>query len=281
MYLVAPIVELVAVALLQQLAERRDLAQRFLQVVRGDVGELLKLGVGAAQLGGLRVQVGGLAGRDGLRGAGVVSSASTSSLRIPRRRRRRRAGPPGRRARCGGRSHRPPPGRRPPAAGAAAGRRPAAQHDRQRRRREQEDDQDGHVDPVLDGRGPGCSAARSRGRGRGQAGVLRGEQRPQVVEGLLAPVQLGQVTAAQRARGGQLDQRDRVGAPPGPRRLLDPGQVAGQRLASRRSAARSRAAAAWSRWPGPRCTAGRNRGSPVMPYPRTPVSWSTRAPCSR
>ena len=58
----AALVELVAVPLLQQLAERGHLAQRLLQVVRGHVGELLELGVGPAQLGGLRVQVGGLAG---------------------------------------------------------------------------------------------------------------------------------------------------------------------------------------------------------------------------
>ena len=52
----AALVELVAVALLEQLAERRDLAQRFLQVVRGDVGELLEFGVGASQFDGLLVE---------------------------------------------------------------------------------------------------------------------------------------------------------------------------------------------------------------------------------
>ena len=45
-----------AVAPLQQLAEARHLAQRLLQVVRGDVGELLELGVGALQLLGLLVE---------------------------------------------------------------------------------------------------------------------------------------------------------------------------------------------------------------------------------
>ncbi len=40
-----------AVALLQQLAEGGDLAQRLLEIVRGDVGELLELGVGAPQVG--------------------------------------------------------------------------------------------------------------------------------------------------------------------------------------------------------------------------------------
>ncbi len=68
----AAVVELVGVALLQELAERRDLAQRLLQVVRGDVGELLELGVGAQQLRRLGVQVGGLPGGDFLGQAGVV-----------------------------------------------------------------------------------------------------------------------------------------------------------------------------------------------------------------
>ena len=48
--LLAALVELVGVARLQRLAEARDLAQRLLQVVRGDVGELLELGVRALQL---------------------------------------------------------------------------------------------------------------------------------------------------------------------------------------------------------------------------------------
>ena len=46
----AALVELVAVPLLQQLAERGDLAQRLLQIVRGDVGELLEFGVGPPQI---------------------------------------------------------------------------------------------------------------------------------------------------------------------------------------------------------------------------------------
>ena len=45
--LVGALVELALVAPLEQLAEARDLAQRLLQVVRGDVGELLELGVRA------------------------------------------------------------------------------------------------------------------------------------------------------------------------------------------------------------------------------------------
>ena len=48
--LVGALVELAAVALLEQLAERRHLAERLLQVVRGHVGELLQLGVRAGQL---------------------------------------------------------------------------------------------------------------------------------------------------------------------------------------------------------------------------------------
>ena len=49
----ASLVELVAVSLLQQLAERRDLAQRLLQIVRCDIRELLEFGVGPPQLLGL------------------------------------------------------------------------------------------------------------------------------------------------------------------------------------------------------------------------------------
>ena len=52
----AALVELVAVPLLQQLAEGGDLAQRLLQIVRRDIGELLEFGVGPAQLLGLFVQ---------------------------------------------------------------------------------------------------------------------------------------------------------------------------------------------------------------------------------
>ena len=46
-----------AVAALEHLAEARDLAQRLLQVVRGDVGELLELGVRALEVGGLGAQL--------------------------------------------------------------------------------------------------------------------------------------------------------------------------------------------------------------------------------
>ena len=47
---VGALVELARVAALEHLREARDLAQRLLQVVRGDVGELLELLVGALQL---------------------------------------------------------------------------------------------------------------------------------------------------------------------------------------------------------------------------------------
>ncbi len=47
---VGALVELALVAALEHLGEARDLAQRLLQVVRGDVGELLELLVGALQL---------------------------------------------------------------------------------------------------------------------------------------------------------------------------------------------------------------------------------------
>ena len=55
--LVGPLVELPLVAALEQLAEARHLAQRLLQVVGGDVGELLQVGVGAGQLLGLGGQL--------------------------------------------------------------------------------------------------------------------------------------------------------------------------------------------------------------------------------
>ena len=71
----AALVELVAVALLEQLAERGDLAQRLLQVVRGDVGELLEFGVGPAQFDGLFVQL-------GARPSATRSSSSTIRCRM-------------------------------------------------------------------------------------------------------------------------------------------------------------------------------------------------------
>ena len=45
----ATLVELALIAFLQQTEERADHAQRFLQIVRADVGELLQLSVGACQ----------------------------------------------------------------------------------------------------------------------------------------------------------------------------------------------------------------------------------------
>ena len=52
----AALIEFVAVALLEQLTERGDLAQRFLQIVGCDIGELLELGVGPPQLDCLLVE---------------------------------------------------------------------------------------------------------------------------------------------------------------------------------------------------------------------------------
>ena len=49
--LVGAVVELTPVALLEQLREAGHLAQRLLEVVGGDVGELLELGVGAGEIG--------------------------------------------------------------------------------------------------------------------------------------------------------------------------------------------------------------------------------------
>ena len=55
--LVGALVELAGVAALQQLAEARHLAQRLLQVVRGDVGELLEVGVRARELAAAAVEL--------------------------------------------------------------------------------------------------------------------------------------------------------------------------------------------------------------------------------
>ncbi|RPK32873.1 hypothetical protein EES37_32785 [Streptomyces sp. ADI91-18] len=54
--LVRPGVELSPVAALQELGEAGDLAQRLLEVVGGHVGELLQLGVGPLEVGGLLVE---------------------------------------------------------------------------------------------------------------------------------------------------------------------------------------------------------------------------------
>ncbi len=74
--LLPALVELVAVALLEELAEARDLAQRLLQVVRGDVGELLELGVRAVELAGLRAELGA---------ARVSTAARSSTMRAAHR----------------------------------------------------------------------------------------------------------------------------------------------------------------------------------------------------
>ena len=59
----ATLVELIAVSPFQELAERNHLAQRFLQIVRRHVGELLQFGVGSAQFDGLLVEYLGLLGQ--------------------------------------------------------------------------------------------------------------------------------------------------------------------------------------------------------------------------
>ena len=69
--LAAPLVQLVAVALLQELAERGHLAQRFLQVMGGHIGELLEIGVGAQEVGCLGIEVLSLAGRHRLGSVGT------------------------------------------------------------------------------------------------------------------------------------------------------------------------------------------------------------------
>ncbi len=54
--LIGPGVQLATVAALEELGEAGDLPQRLLQIVGGDVRELLQLGVGALQVGRLGVE---------------------------------------------------------------------------------------------------------------------------------------------------------------------------------------------------------------------------------
>ena len=79
--LLAALVELPRVAALEHLAEARHLAQRLLEVVRGDVGELLELGVGALERRGLLLDL-RLGRADGLEVAhDARAHRSTSRLR--------------------------------------------------------------------------------------------------------------------------------------------------------------------------------------------------------
>ena len=89
--LVGPLVELAAVAPLQELAEAGDLAQRLLQVVARDVGELLEVAVGPLQVAGLLVEP--LV--DLLEQVDLVGDVHAASRRRPRRARRSPAGPLG------------------------------------------------------------------------------------------------------------------------------------------------------------------------------------------
>ena len=111
--LLTALVELALVAALDELAEARHLAQRLLQVVRGDVRELLELGVRPAQVLGLllddRARLGGLSPRllrERRPGRPRAAASGRSGRRGPRSRVARRAGPPP------GPGHRPRP-RRP------------------------------------------------------------------------------------------------------------------------------------------------------------------------
>ena len=76
--LVGALVELPAVAALQELAEAGDLAQRLLQVVAGDVGELLEIAVGPLQLLGLLVE----AAVDLLRGVELAQDVHAHRLDV-------------------------------------------------------------------------------------------------------------------------------------------------------------------------------------------------------
>ena len=90
--LVGALVELPLVAALEHLGEARDLAQRLLEVVRGDVGELLELLVGALELAGLldqrplRVAQRGELGDDPARASSPRRTRARGSRAAPTRR---------------------------------------------------------------------------------------------------------------------------------------------------------------------------------------------------
>ena len=99
-----PAVELTAVAALQELAEAGDLAQRFLQVVGRDVGELLEVAVGPRQVAGPLVEARGT--------SWSTTTSGTMRPASPRRPRRARRSPAGRRPGPPG-ARRPTPRRAP------------------------------------------------------------------------------------------------------------------------------------------------------------------------
>ena len=86
--LIRAVIELPGVAALERLAEAGHLAQRFLQIVRGDVGELLEVGVGSLELDRLVLQMpaGGLGRReltDDQRAHGLHLAADLDDLAPP------------------------------------------------------------------------------------------------------------------------------------------------------------------------------------------------------
>ena len=134
--LVGALVELAAVAALEQLAEAGDLAQRLLQVVRGDVGELLELGVRARELARLRLE------------------ARSRARSTPRARRRSAA------HRLDVAGDRDDVRRGPPRAGLELGRRIDARSDRGQHERHADDDDRDHE--VADGVGEALAALAAR-----------------------------------------------------------------------------------------------------------------------
>ena len=251
MYCSAALVELARVAALEHLAEARDLAQRLLEVVRGDVGELLELGVRALE-------------RERL-GAGCSASAArtTSSSRTIRSRIDSTSLPEGarcrsgRRARSGGRSA-------PPAtARTCVGEPPdrprddlAADHgDGQRARPSSTAGE--HQGSVS------CSAARSRGRRahRRARPAGRREARERGAHGIEARLALGDgrvVDGAGAVAMDPLDRRLRVARAQRRWRAAPTAQGRrGARPASRRASASSWASGAGHR----RRRVGRDRGT--------------------
>lgn len=223
--LLGPVVQLVAVPLVEQLAEGRDLAQRFLQIVRGDVGELLQLGVGAAQFHGLFVQIGG--------------ALREQFLALPRGRQRVQDAHPHRLDGCGellclrrsrGLDAMVEVTVRHPLGGPAQGVQRASdggvQQESQRRGDRHEGGQHAGEEPVVGGAGA-VHLAPGRGAFREQVPVQLSELYAQSVEGELALLEFR--GHGQGALPGPFHEGFGVCRAPGPGRVLHTGEV-GQQL---------------------------------------------------
>ena len=179
------------VAALQHLGEARDLAQRLLEVVRGDVGELLELLVGALQLARLA--------RSARARRRAARRPRRRSGRASRRRRgRARRSRAARTARARARSRpRRPRGRRAAsrAMGSTTARRSASRGDQDR-----EQDQDPAADDQAAHRvPPACRSSAADSRSAAERVLLAVDRRPHRVEPVACPARRAAARRRRRA----------------------------------------------------------------------------------